>query len=116
MWSLDVLLIIGAERGFVHVPEQMVGGVRVNRDADGRRGGRRRGRWEGEKRNGSGERVLSVVSKLTRLNTQSTHIAAVGVIEWGSRGGGGLGGVGSVVVDGREGDGLLRDTASGADR
>lgn len=40
----------------------------------------------------------------------------MGVIERGSRGGGGLGGVGSVVVDGREGDGLLRDTASGADR
>lgn len=65
MWSLHVLLIIGAERGFVHVPEQMVGGVRVNRDADGRRGGWRRGRREREKRRGGGERVLSVVSTST---------------------------------------------------
>lgn len=45
-----------------------------------------------------------------------THIAAVGVIDWGSGRVGGLGGVGAVVVDGSEGNGLFRDTASGADR
>lgn len=39
----------------------------------------------------------------------------MGVIEWGSRGGRGLGGVGSVVVDGSEGNGLLGDTAGFAD-
>lgn len=37
------------------------------------------------------------------------------VIDCGGRGGGGLGGVGSVVVDGSEGNGLLGDTASCAD-
>lgn len=50
------------------------------------------------------------------MDTDQTHIAAVGVIDWGSGRGGGLGRVGSVVVDGSEGNGLLGDTASCADR
>lgn len=40
----------------------MAGGVGVNRDADGLGGGWIRGRREGEKRNGRGERVLYGVS------------------------------------------------------
>lgn len=58
-----ILLIVGSERGFVHVPEKMASGVRVNRDADGLGGSWLRGRREGEKRNGCGKRVLSVVSR-----------------------------------------------------
>lgn len=41
----------------------MASGVRVNRDADGLGGRWLRGRREGEKRNGCGKIVLSVVSR-----------------------------------------------------
>lgn len=57
-----ILLIVRSERGFVHVPEKIACGVRVNRDADGLGRGWIRGRREGEKRSGCGERILDVVS------------------------------------------------------
>lgn len=58
-----ILLVVGSERGIVHIPQKMARGVGVNRDADGLGGGWIRGRREGEERNGRGERVLYGVSR-----------------------------------------------------
>lgn len=93
------MVVVGAERRFVHVPEQVAGGVSMDGDSNsfgrcGFRGGR-----EGEKWNGLVERV----------------VAAVGIVI----GGGGRCrdrvSVSPIVIDCGQGKRLLADTAGFAD-
>ncbi len=95
----DRVVVVGAERGFVHPPEQVTGGVCM--DGDCNRCGRCgfRGGGEGEIGDGLVERV----------------VAAVGIVI----GGGGRCrdrvSVGPIVIDCGQGKRLLADTAGFAD-
>lgn len=93
------MVVVGAEGGFVHVPEQVAGGVCMDGDRNRGSGVWLRGGGEGEKWDGRVERV----------------VAAVGIVKGGGDRGRDRIGIGAVIIDCSQGNRLLADTAGFAD-
>ena len=95
----DRVVVVGAEGGFVHVPEQMAGAICMDSDSNLVGCGGVRGGWEGKKWDG---RVEGVVT-------------AVGIVKGcGDRGRDRIG-IGAIVIDRGQGYRLTTDTAGFAD-